>query len=84
MLTEARPQLAENAELFTAQLQADIEETFTSEVTEENGLGYMDPKAWDATVAILAEQDVLEDEVQPADAFDNTFVEKSEGAGPGS
>ncbi len=84
MLTEARPQLAENAELFTAQLQADIEETFTSEVTEKNGLGYMDPKAWDATVATLEDQDVLEDEVPPADAFDNTFVEKSEGAGPGS
>ena len=77
----ARPQLAESAEVFTAQLQADIDETFTSEVTERSGLGYMDPKAWEATVDILADQDVLEGEVNPEDAFDNSFVKGAEGGG---
>lgn len=83
ILSEARPQLAENVDLFVAQLEADIEETFTSEVTEEHGLGYMDPKAWEATIDILAEQDVLEGQVAPTDVYDNQFVEKAEVGGSG-
>jgi NitT/TauT family transport system substrate-binding protein len=80
LLAETRPQLAESEGLFTAQLQADIDNTFTSPVTEQNGLGYADPKAWDATVRILDDQGVLEESIEPGDAFDNQFAEKA-GAG---
>jgi NitT/TauT family transport system substrate-binding protein len=81
LLAGSRPQWAENEQLFLAQIQADVEETFTSEVTEKNGLGYMDAGAWEATVEILERQNVLNAPVEPAQAFDNQFVEKAARAG---
>jgi NitT/TauT family transport system substrate-binding protein len=83
VLAESLPQLAESEELFAAQIQADIDETFTNEVTKKNGLGYMDPAAWDATVSILDEQGVLDAAVEPADAYDNQFVSEANPVGSG-
>jgi NitT/TauT family transport system substrate-binding protein len=82
LLSQSRPQLGESEALFTTQIEADIENTFTSPVTERHGLGYADPKAWEATVSILDEQGLLEGSVEPADAYDNRFVEKARGSGP--
>lgn len=81
LLAATRPQWGENEQLFLAQIKADIEETFTSEVTEQNGLGYIDPAAWEATVEILGQQDVLNAPVEPTEAYDNQFVEKAAGGG---
>lgn len=83
LLAESSPELAENQELFLTQIEADIEETFTGPVTEQNGLGYMDPGAWEATVEILDEQGVLDQPVEPAEAYDNQFVEESAAGGGG-
>jgi NitT/TauT family transport system substrate-binding protein len=77
LLTGARPQLADSENLFRAQLQADIEDTFTSPVTDRHGLGYADPRAWQATVEILDEQGVLDGPVEPEEAYDNRFAEKA-------
>ncbi|MQA73808.1 MAG: hypothetical protein GEU88_05590 [Solirubrobacterales bacterium] len=81
LLAESRPQLAESEGLFVAQLQADIDKTFTSPMTEKHGLGYMDPKAWQSTVEILDEQGVLEESIDPAEAYDNQFVEQADQGG---
>jgi NitT/TauT family transport system substrate-binding protein len=81
LLSQSRPQLAQSEGLFTAQLQADIESTFTSPVTERHGVGYADPTAWEATVRMLDEQGLLEGSVDAADAYDNRFVEKAPSGG---
>jgi NitT/TauT family transport system substrate-binding protein len=77
LLAESQPELAESEALFETQLQADIENTFTSPATEQNGLGFADPKAWEATVKILDDQGVLEGPVEPSEAYDNQFAKKA-------
>lgn len=76
LLAASAPELASNAEVFTRQLQADIDHTFTSEVAEAGGLGTMDEEMWQSTIDILADQGVLEGE-PPAteEVYDPTFVE---------
>ncbi|GAA3755360.1 ABC transporter substrate-binding protein [Salinactinospora qingdaonensis] len=60
LLAETSPEQADNAGLFEEQLQADIDHTFTSDATEELGLGAMTEDKWNATIDILADQGVLE------------------------
>lgn len=81
ILAEASPEVRDKAGIFERQLQADIDHTFTSDVTEQKGLGAMDEDVWRKTIDTLAEQGVLKGE-PPAveDVYDPAFVRKS-GAG---
>lgn len=79
IVSEARPELKPNAPVFRAQLQADIERTFTSDTTERHGLGYMDPKQWRDTVDLLHGQKVIERAPKPETLYDNSFVEQAAG-----
>ncbi|GAA3732213.1 NitT/TauT family transport system substrate-binding protein [Spinactinospora alkalitolerans] len=76
ILAESAPEQADNADLFERQLQADIDHSFTSDVTEENGLGAMDEEMWNSTIDILAEQGVLEGgPISADDVHDPTFTD---------
>lgn len=76
ILAESSPELAGSEELFERQLQADIDHTFTSPDTEENGLGAMNDEMWQSTIDILANQGVIEGEAPaPGDVYDSTFVD---------
>ena len=76
ILTEASAELAGKEQLFTRQLQADIDHTFTSPATEAGGLGAMEEEMWQSTIDILAEQGVLEGEPPAAShVYDSTFVD---------
>lgn len=76
LLADSSAELADNTDLFTRQLQADIDHTFTSPTTEATGLGAMDEAMWQSTIDILAGQGVLEGEPPAAtDVFDSTFVD---------
>jgi NitT/TauT family transport system substrate-binding protein len=76
LLSEVSPELAGKADLFERQLQADIDHTFSNDLTEEQGLGAMDEATWQSTVDTLADQGALDGE-PPAtsDVYDPTFVE---------
>lgn len=76
LLSETSPELADKADLFERQLQADIDHTFTSDLTEQQGLGAMDEAMWQSTIDILAEQEALGgDTPAPADVYDATFLD---------
>lgn len=75
LLSETAPENASKAGLFQKQLQADIDHTFTSDVTTANGLGAMDEAEWQSTIDVLAGQGVLKG-AKPTtkDVYDDTFV----------
>lgn len=85
ILAESSPENRDKAELFERQIQADIDHTFTSDVTEKHGLGAMDKQVWQATIDTLADQDVLKGGMPSvADVHQEKFVEKAAKAGAGS
>lgn len=76
LLATSAPELADNADLFTRQLQADIDYTFTSPTTEASGLGAMDEGMWQSTIDILTAQGVLQGEPPTtSEVHDSTFVD---------
>ncbi|MGP3967269.1 ABC transporter substrate-binding protein [Streptomyces sp. 6N223] len=76
LLSETSPELADSADLFERQLQADIDHTFTSDLTEEQGIGAMDEAMWQSTIDTLAEQGALRGGPPAAsDVYDATFLE---------
>ncbi|GAA3658571.1 ABC transporter substrate-binding protein [Microbacterium marinilacus] len=75
VIAASSPELAENAELYTAQIQADIAESFTSTVTEESGLGAMDDATWEKTIGTLADQGQLESVPTVDDVRDASFID---------
>ncbi len=76
LLSESSPELADSTDLFERQLQADIDHTFTSALTQEQGLGAMDKNMWESTIDTLAEQGAFDGGTPaPSDVFDATFVE---------
>lgn len=79
ILASSSPELKEKQDVFRAQLQADIDHTFTSEQTERKGLGAMDPDIWAKTVQTLADQKVIEQAPEVDTLYDERFVEKPAG-----
>ncbi|MGP4112279.1 ABC transporter substrate-binding protein [Streptomyces sp. 4N509B] len=76
LLSESSPELADKADLFERQIQADIDHTFTSDLTEQHGIGAMDEAMWQSTIDTLAEQGALSGSTPaPADVYDASFVE---------
>lgn len=70
-------ELAGKVEVFTEQLQADIDYTFESDATDADGLGAMTTDKWQATIDVLAGQGVIEKAPATADVFDATFAEQA-------
>lgn len=83
ILEQSSPELRGKAPVFEEQLQADIDETFRSPMTDARGLGAMDPEEWRRTIDVLAEQRVIESVPSVDEVYDDTFVERA-GAGGGS
>ena len=77
ILAGSAPEFAGNTDLYTAQLEIDIADSFVSDDTEANGMGWMTEEKWQDTIDILADQGVIETVPAPADVFDNTFVEEA-------
>lgn len=77
LLETTSPELKGKAHVFEAQLQADIDATFTSPTTDAGGLGAMDPRVWRSTIDVLADQRVIERVPAVEEVYDGTFVEKA-------
>ncbi len=73
ILAAATPLTRDKAPIFVEQLQADIDQTFTSEMTDLHGLGYMDPDQWARTKDVLASQGLLKSDVPIESVFDGSF-----------
>lgn len=69
------PELAGNVDLYMEQLQVGIDDLFTSETTDEIGLGAMADERWQETIDLLAEQGVIEAVPTVDDVRDSTFVD---------
>lgn len=79
ILAESDPQRADNAELYQAQLEASIADTFTSEATDESGLGAMTEERWQITIDTLAEQGVIETPPTVEQVMTTEFIEGANG-----
>lgn len=73
ILAAATPLTRDKAPIFVEQLQADIDQTFTDEMTDLHGLGYMDPDQWSRTKAVLESQGLLKSDVPIESVFDGSF-----------
>lgn len=73
IVAAATPLTRDKAPIFLEQLQADIDETFTDETTDLNGLGYMDPEQWAKTKDVLASQGLLKSDVPIESVYDGSF-----------
>jgi len=77
VLAGSSPEVADSKDLFTKQLQADIDFTFTSDQTKKQGLGAMDEQRWKSTIGILADQGVIKNTPETSEVFTNEFIENS-------
>ena len=75
ILAASSAELAGKEGVFLEQLQADIDHTFESDVTREQGLGAMTAETWQQTIDLLAEQGVIEEAPEAAAVFDSSFQE---------
>ncbi len=73
ILAAATPLTRDKAPIFMEQLQADIDQTFTDEMTDLHGLGYMDPDQWARTKAVLESQGLLKSDVPIESVYDGSF-----------
>jgi NitT/TauT family transport system substrate-binding protein len=73
-LAASSPELADNVELYTAQIQADIDSTFASAQADEHGLATMSDDSWSSMIAMLAEQGVIETSPAVEDVNEGQFV----------
>lgn len=83
ILEQSSPELRGKAPVFEEQLNADIENTFRSAITDARGLGAMDPEEWRRTIDVLAQQRVISSAPAADEVYDDTFVERA-GAGGGN
>ena len=79
VLADSAPELKDKKDVFREQLQADIEHTFTSDLTDQKGLGAMDPAIWEKTVETLTSQKVIETAPEVDSLYDAQFVEQAAG-----
>jgi NitT/TauT family transport system substrate-binding protein len=56
---KAVPGYADKKDVLLAQIEADIEHTFTSEATKAHGLGWMSQEQWKETLTTLSDQGAL-------------------------
>lgn len=73
-LAGSSAELAENVDLYRSQIQADIDQTFSSEQADEHGLGTMTDESWASMISMLAEQGVIESEPAVEDVSEGEFV----------
>lgn len=67
-------ELSGNVALYTAQIEADIADSFTSPTTEEFGLGAMSDEQWQATIDLLFDQGQIDAKPAVDDVRDETFI----------
>lgn len=73
ILAASTPLTVDKAPVFLEQLQADIAETFTDEMTDLHGLGYMDAEQWLRTKEVLESQGLLKSDVPIETVYDGSF-----------
>lgn len=73
IVAASAPELAGKEGVFLQQLQADIDHTFESDETAASGLGAMREDTWQATIDVLAEQDVIKEAPAASEVFDGSF-----------
>lgn len=73
ILAAATPLTVDKAPIFLEQLEADIADSFTNEMTDLHGLGYMDPEQWVETKDVLASQGLLKSDVPIESVYDAPF-----------
>lgn len=69
------PEYGSKQAVLQAQLQADIDHTFTSDDTKAHGLGWMSETAWGNTIQVLKEQGAIKTDVPVESAFTVQFLE---------
>lgn len=67
-------ELSGNVALYTAQIEADIADSFTSPTTEANGLGAMSDEQWQATIDLLSDQGQIETKPSVDEVRDESFI----------
>jgi len=76
IVAKDNPEYANKKDVLLAQLQADIDSTFTSEDTKSGGLGAMTDKKWQSTLDVLQQQGVLKAAVAAKDVYSDAFLTK--------
>jgi NitT/TauT family transport system substrate-binding protein len=76
LVVKANPEYAGKEDVLIAQLQADIQSTFSSDDTKANGLGTMTDRQWQSTLDILKQQGVLKADVAVKDVYTDDFLSK--------
>lgn len=77
IIAQALPEYAAKTEVLTAQIRADLANTFLSDDTRVNGAGWMTDEKWKKTVAVLLDQKVLAAPIDVKAAYDNVFLSKA-------
>lgn len=78
ILAASSAELAGKEDIFVEQLQADIDFSFESDATADEGLGTMHEDVWQATIDTLADQGVIENTPEAASVFDVTFQQAAQ------
>ena len=69
------PELTTESQPFQRKVLEDTLGYWRTDETDENGLGWLNPPAWTETYTFLREIGILERDLDPAEAFTESFVE---------
>ena len=69
------PELTTEAQPFQRKVLEDTLGYWQTDETREHGLGWLNPPAWDATYRFLRESDILSQDLDPAEAYSEAFIE---------
>jgi NitT/TauT family transport system substrate-binding protein len=74
IVVKDNPEYAGKEDVLLAQLQADIESTFSSDETKAHGLGAMSKEEWAKTLTVLQQQGALKAPVEVGSVYDASFL----------
>jgi NitT/TauT family transport system substrate-binding protein len=74
MVVKDNPEYSGKEDVLLAQLQADIESTFSSDETKAHGLGAMSKEEWSKTLTVLQQQGALKAPVEVGSVYDASFL----------
>jgi NitT/TauT family transport system substrate-binding protein len=74
IIIKANPEYAAKRDVLIAQLKADIQSSFLSDDTKQNGLGWMTREAWERTTKTLLEQGAMKQPIDVTTAYADRFL----------
>jgi NitT/TauT family transport system substrate-binding protein len=71
---KANPEYADKKDVLVKQIKADVDHTFFSKDTQQNGIGWMNEDTWKQSIKLLVDQGAMKQSIDAAKVFNVKFL----------